>query len=103
MNKKVVNEKGVKTVMIKSEPVPVETEFEGKKSVRLEAICRTQVDDPKEVRWQMNPTTENYLIDQYGEDTKLWVGKEILVAVKQAGSASPGVYPKNCPLEKIIA
>ena len=103
LNRKTVQEKGVKIVKIKTEAIPVETEYEGKKSIRLECICTTQIEDPKEVTWQMNPTTQNHMIDKHGSDTKLWIGKEIPIAVKQAGSASPGVYPTDCSLEKVIA
>ena len=103
LNKKIVNDKGVKKVKIIEEPRPVEVEFEGKKSTRIEAVCSTQVSDPKQVRWQMNPTTKNYMIDKYGADTKSWINQEIDVVVKQAGSASPGVYPRDCSLEKVIA
>jgi len=103
LNRKIVNDKGVKKIKITSEPIFVETEFEGKKSTRLEALCSTQVADPKQVRWQMNPTTQNYMVDKYGSDSKAWIGKEIEVAVKQAGSASPAVYPKDCSLEKVIS
>jgi hypothetical protein len=103
LNRKIVNDKGVKKIKITSEPIFVETEFEGKKSTRLEALCSTQVADPKQVRWQMNPTTQNYMVDKYGSDSKAWIGKEIEVAVKQAGSASPAVYPKECSLEKVIS
>ena len=101
LNKKSVLDQGIRIVKIKTEPEPVETEYEGKKSTRLQCIASTQVLDPKEVRWQMNATTQNFLIDKYGKETKNWVGKEIEIAVKQAGSASPGVYPKECSLEKV--
>lgn len=103
LNKKIVQEKGVKKVKITTEPKMVDTEYEGKKSTRLECVCSTQVDDPKEVTWQMNPTTQNHLIEKFGTETKAWIGKEIEIAVKQAGSASPGVYPKDCSLEKVLS
>lgn len=103
LNKKIVQDKGVKRVKILSEFAPVETEFEGKKSVKLEGVCSTQVDDPKKVTWQMNDTTRNYMIDKHGSDTAKWIGLEIDIAVKQAGSASPGVYPKDCNLEKVLS
>ena len=103
LNRKAVNDKGVKKVKIISEAVFVETDFEGKKSTRLEALCSTQVADPKQVKWQMNPTTQNYMVDNHGSDSKNWIGLEIEIAVKQAGSASPAVYPKDCSLEKVIA
>jgi len=103
LNKKIVQEKGVKKVKITTEPKMVDTEYEGKKSTRLECVCSTQVDDPKDVTWQMNPTTQNHLIEKFGTETKNWVGKEIEIAVKQAGSASPGVYPKDCSLEKVLS
>ncbi len=103
LKKSVVNEQGVKKVKIIEEPVMVEKEFEGKKSLKVEALCSTQVLDPVQVRWTMNATTQNYMIKKYGKDTKNWIGKEIEVAIKQAGSASPGVYPKDCSLEKVIA
>lgn len=101
LNKKSVLEQGIKMVKIKTEPELVETEYEGKKSTKLQCVCTTQVLDPKEVKWQMNATTQNFLIDKFGKQTKNWIGKEIELAVKQAGSASPGVYPKECSLEKV--
>lgn len=103
LNKKTVLDKKITKVKILDEAVPVEAEFEGKKSTRLECLCSTQVDDPKQVRWQMNPTTQNHLIDKFGSETKNWIGKEIDIVVKQAGSASPGIYPKDCSLEKVLA
>ena len=74
LNRKTVNDKGVKKIKIISEAVFVETEFEGKKSTRLEALCSTQVADPKQVKWQMNPTSQNYMVDKFGSDSKLWIG-----------------------------
>lgn len=102
LDKKIVLEKGVKKVKIVSEAELVDTEFEGKKSKKLQCICSTQVLDPTQVTWQMNNTTMNFLIDKFGDDTKTWIGKEVDVAVKQAGSTSPGVYPKDCSLEKVF-
>lgn len=103
LKKQIVQENGVKKLKIRTEPKPVETEYEGKKSVKLECICATQVDDPPEVKWQMNATTQNFLIDKWGKETKDWIGKELDIVIKQAGSASPGIYPADCSLEKVIA
>ena len=108
LNKKIVLERKVTKVKILEEAHIVDTEFKEsdgtvKRGKRLEAVCSTQVDDPKKVIWQMNPTTQNHMIDKYGSDTKKWIGLEIDIAVKQAGSAQPGVYPKDCPLEKVLA
>lgn len=103
LNRKLVQDKGVKILTIETEPVLVETEYEGKKSTKLECICITKVTEPKKVKWQMNATTQNFLIDTWGNDTSKWVGKEIEIAIKQAGSASPGVYPSACSLEKILS
>ena len=103
LNKKIVNDNGVKTVTIASIPELVDTEYEGKKSQKLQCTCDTQVLDPTQVLWQMNNTTQNFLIDKFGDETEKWVGKAIELAVKQAGSASPAVYPKDCSLEKVIS
>lgn len=108
LNKKIVLESKVTKVKILDEAKIVDTEFEQpdgtvKKGKRLECLCSTQVIDPKQVIWQMNPTTQNHMIDRHGSDTMKWVGLEIEVAVKQAGSASPAVYPKDCSLEKVLA
>ena len=103
LNKKIVNEGGVKVVTITSIPELVDTEYEGKKSQKLQCTCDTQVLDPTQVLWQMNNTTQNFLIDKFGDETEKWVGKAIELAVKQAGSASPAVYPKDCSLEKVIS
>ena len=101
--KKALVQDGIKVVTIKSEPQEVETEYEGVKSMKIEAICKTEGLDPSEVKWQMNNTTRNFLIDKYGKDTKNWVGKKIELTIKQSGSAQPGIYPKDCSLEKVIA
>jgi hypothetical protein len=103
LKKTSITEQGIKVLTIKTEPKPVETEYEGKKQTKLECICETQVLDPKEVKWQMNATTQNYLIDQYGSKTEDWIGKQIEIAIKQSGSAAAGIYPKGCSLEKVIA
>lgn len=108
LGKKIILDKKISKVKIATEPVLVDTEFEQadgtvKKARRLECVCRTQVDDPKEVIWQMNATTQNHLIDKHGSDTAKWVGLEIEIAIKQAGSAQPGIYPKDCSLEKVIS
>lgn len=103
LNKKVVKEQLVKIVKIKTEPVYVTTTYEGKESQKLECVCRTQVDEPREVKWQMNATTQNFLIDKFGPDTEKWIDKEVEIAIKQAGSASAGIYPAECSLEKVIA
>lgn len=103
LKKATVQEQGVKILKIKSEPKPVDTEYEGKKSIKLECICTTQVLDPKEVKWQMNATTQNFLIDKFGKETKDWIGKEVELTIKQSGSAAAGIYPKDCSLEKVLA
>ena len=104
LNKSVIKDKGVKAVTIETEPIYVDVEFEGKpQGKRLECIVSTDVLDPVKCKWQMNPTTSNFLIDEFGSDTEKWIGKKIELAVKQAGSASPGVYPKDCSLEKVLA
>lgn len=103
LNKKIVNDKGVKKIKILTEADYVDTEYEGKKSRKLELLASTQVLDPVQVKWQLNPTSANWMIEKYGKNTKDWIGKEIELAVKQAGSASPAVYPKECSLEKVIA
>jgi len=103
LNTKLVKN-GLSVVKIKTEATLVDTEYLGKSTgKRLECIARTQIDDPLEVKWQMNKATQNYMIDKYGDDTNQWIGKEILLSVKQDGSASPSVYPKDCSLEKVIA
>lgn len=103
LNKKIVNDNGVKVVTITTIPELVDTEYEGKKSRKLQCTCDTEVLDPVQVLWQMNNTTQNFLIDKFGKETDDWVGKKVELAVKQAGSASPAVYPKDCSLEKVIS
>jgi hypothetical protein len=103
LNKKTVLEKKVTKVKILTEPVFVDSEYEGKTTKKLSCECSTQVAEPKKVIWEMNPTTQNYMIDKHGSETKSWVGLEIDIAVKQAGSASPGIYPTGCSLEKVLA
>jgi len=102
LDKKTVLDKKVTKVKITTEANFVDTEYEGKKDRKLECICSTQVVDPQQVKWQMNHTTQNFLIDKFGDDTKTWIGKDIEIAVKQAGKSSPGIYPKECSLEKVF-
>ena len=101
--KKALVQKGVSNVTIDEEPIEVDTEYEGVKSRKVEAICSTEVLDPTTVKWQMNNTTRNFMIDKYGSDTRKWVGKKVEVAIKQSGSSQPGIYPKDCSLEKVLA
>lgn len=104
LSPKIVKDKGVKVVKIATEAVLVDTEYEGKPTGKKpECIAKTQVDDPKEVKWQMNKATQNYMIEKYGSDSKLWIGKEINLKVASAGNTSPSVYPAECSLEKVIA
>lgn len=103
LKKALVQEKGVKTITIEEEPIEVDTEYEGVKSRKIEAICSTEVLDPTMVKWQMNNTTRNFLIDKYGSDTKKWIGKKIEITIKQSGSSQPGIYPKDCSLERVLA
>lgn len=103
LKKATVQDNGVKLLTVKSEPKLVETEYEGKKSTKLECICTTNVLDPQEVKWQMNATTQNFLIDKFGNQTSTWIGKEIEITIKQSGSTAAGIYPKDCSLEKVIA
>ena len=108
LNKKIVSENKVTRVKILDEARLVDTEFTEpngtvKKGKRLECRAATFVADPAQVIWQMNPTTQNHMIDKHGADTAKWIGLEIDLAVKQAGSASPAVYPKDCSLEKVLA
>jgi hypothetical protein len=51
----------------------------------------------------MNATTQNFLIEKWGKETKDWIGKDVELAIKQAGQAQPGIYPVDCSLEKVIA
>lgn len=96
--------KKITIVKILDEFKPKESTFkDGTKATRLTGTCATQVDDPKKVIWGMNPTTERWMIDHHGDETMKWIGLEIPIAVKQAGSASPAIYPKDCSLEKVIA
>jgi len=112
VNKKLVLDDGVKILTIKSVPDYKIVEYKDKetgevtKTKKMCCICTTNVLDPAEVEWQMNQTTSNYLIKdnpEFGSVTEKWVGKEIEIAIKQVGNAKPGIYPKNCSLEKVIA
>lgn len=104
LNVKLVKERGVKKVKIATEAFYVDTEYEGKPTgKRLECIAKTQVEDPKEVKWQMNKATQNYMIDKHGPDTSKWIGVELELKVAQTGNASPSVYPVDCSLEKVLA
>lgn len=94
--------KQIKRIKILDEFKPVTSDFEGTPQTRLTGQCSTNVLDPVKVKWAMNPTTERWMIDHHGDETLKWVGLEIDIAVKQAGSASPAVYPKDCSLEKIL-
>ena len=101
--KKTHVQEGLTKVTIKEQPEEVETEYEGKKSMKIRAICSTEKLDIPEVKWDLNNTSRNFLIDKFGAEPKDWVGKVVELAVKQAGSSQPGIYPKDCSLERVLS
>ena len=103
LKKAIVQDQGVKKLTIVEEPIEVDSEYEGVKSKKIEAICTTEVLDPSKVKWHMNNTTRNFLIDKFGSDTKKWIGKTVEITIKQSGSSQPGIYPKDCSLERVLA
>ena len=103
LSPKNAKDRKITIVKILDEFKPVTSEYEGKTQTRLTGTCSTQVDDPKKIKWAMNPTTERWMIDTHGDETLKWINLEIPIQVKQAGSASPAIYPKECSLEKVIA
>lgn len=95
---------GLTRVKIVDEFIYVDTEFEGKDTgKKLQGHVVSAKNPGEQITWTLNATTTNWMIDKHGPDTEKWIGLEIDLAVKQAGSASPGVYPKECSLEKVIA
>lgn len=111
LSRKLVKD-GLKKVRIITEPKKELVVFKDKdtgketKSEKYVCIASTNLSEPKEVKWQMNPTTSNFLdetLSPLSHDTKDWMNKDIELAVKQAGSSEPGVYPKDCSLEKVLS
>ena len=103
ISQKIIREKGIKKLKIVSEPDYVKTEYDGKSTgERMTCTVETDVIDPKNATWQMNKATNNYLVNLWGRDTKLWMGKVIEVNVRQTGNMKPSVYPVDCSLEKTL-
>lgn len=57
-------------------------EEESKYGTRLQIGLKTASGEEKTLT--LNPTSKNALIDQYGDDTKEWIGKEARVHVVKA-------------------
>ncbi len=103
ISQKIVRDNGIKKLKILTEPDYVKTEYDGKPTgERMTCVVQTDVVDPKNATWQMNKATNNYLVKLWGKDTKLWIGKEIEVNVRQTGNMKPSVYPVDCSLEKTL-
>ena len=104
ISQKIVRENGIKKLTIKTEPDYQSTSYQGQpKGDRMTCVVETDVANPKEATWQMNKARNNHLKKLYGDDTLQWIGKTVEVAVKQAGSMSPSVYPADCSLEKTLS
>ena len=100
IGKKTYSEKNVRKVTIKTEAAMVETEYNGKTTVKPECRVTTDVSDPAECIWQMNKATQGYMIEKYGSDSKDWIGKTIEIKLASAGNTNASIYPKDLSLEK---
>lgn len=67
-------ENDITELVIVTEPMLVEREFEGKKTERL--TCKVNA-NKNDYNWSMNDTSKNALIEKFGKETKSWIGKKI--------------------------
>ena len=100
IGKKTYTDKNVRKITIKTEAKMVETEYNGKTTMKPECIVTTDVQDPAEAIWQMNKATQRYMIEKHGGDSKNWIGKVIEIKLASAGNANASIYPSELSLEK---
>lgn len=68
-----VKQNRVRTIKPIEEMVEVESEFEGKTSMKITGRVECQVEGkPVVMLWSMNDTSRNTLISLFGPDTKNW-------------------------------
>jgi hypothetical protein len=66
-----------KDVVILDEGAEVESEFQGKKSIKLQVKVQC-TDKAKSLKtWSINQTSKRTLIKIFGDETKLWVGRKV--------------------------
>lgn len=83
-----VKTNNIESFKIVDEPVFVETKFGEKLQ------CKVKV-DTEEMMWTMNNTSKDTLIDQFGYDTKDWIGKQIPIEVLKVRVGSETKYSIN--------
>jgi len=104
ISQKSVQQKGIRRIKIVDEFQMVDTDYKGKVTRKAAGTVECVNLNPVErYRWEMNKATQNWLIDQKGDDTEKWIGFEFDIQVKQVGNMNPSVYPKELSLEKVLS
>jgi len=83
---KFIVDRKISELKIVTEPEYVDTEWEGKKSKKLQ--CEVEYSgktksDPQ--KWTMNKTSSIALFDRFGKDTTKWMSKPIPITVSGEG------------------
>lgn len=87
-------------VTILDEGEKISQEFEGEERMWFEVTIQL---GSLEFPWAMNKTTQKRMIEKYGRETKLWIGKKLkLIKVKQnvQGTMRDVIY--GIPVQEVI-
>ncbi len=85
---KFVNENDVDELEILTEFEDQTSEFDGKEVTRLAGQVKCNDKDSSEKAWSMSKTNKNMLIEIFGNDTKNWVGKKLVVNCPKVNTPS---------------
>jgi hypothetical protein len=83
-----VKENQVRKIKPIEEMVEVESEYEGKTSMKVTGKVECQIDGKPVYIWQMNDTSRNSLIKVFGEDTKNWMKPIQIIVMPISGHDS---------------
>lgn len=83
-----VKKEGVRRIKPIEEMVEVETEYEGKTSMKVTGRVECQIEGKPIYIWQMNDTSRNSLITLFGTDTKEWMKTIQVIVIPVSGHDS---------------
>ena len=83
-----VKKEGVRRIKPLEEMVEVESEYEGKSSMKITGKVECQIEGKPVMVWSMNDTSRNSLINLFGEDTKNWLKTIQIIVMPVSGHDS---------------
>ena len=95
LNGNTVKEQNITELIIKTEPIPEESEYEGKVSTKL--TCDV-VANNNTYRWSMNNTTKNVLIEKFEGETAKWIGMEIPIETAPSSNGKRAIFADKAKL-----